>query len=530
MTAERITRWSILVAVLVFWALSLRGLDALPLVREDEPWQAAPGYSWWTRGIYGSDLFRDFAHMDEHYYLFQPTFSLVVGAAAHFWGLGLYQLRLVPVMLGTLTLCLTYALGTKVRGPLTGGAAAWLLLLWRWSPSQPLLASGVLLLDQSRIARYDALVPVWGLAAWYVCMAARTRRSVSIYWVAGGFIGLAGLAHLYGLFWLPALGLGLLWDSRQGVRGWRKGLRPLGMMTLGVVVVWLPWLLYIAGGWADFVSQTSNYAARFDVLNVRFYIDNLVREPQRYGLGRTLLAQALTQPGVWLLVLGVPAAEAWLWRRALDHPALRILWVPALIMPTMFGWLLQFKIPGYLLSVAPLFALLIAEAAIAFWRTGRRGRGLLLAATVIVALDGGAGMAAQQVAASKATAYYEFMAEVRAIVPQPARVLAMSQYWPALAQNDFRSYADIFFLTNPEYTPEPMNIEQALQQVEPDVIILDSILGDVMARGDDPARSDPYSREFALRFHAYMDRHNAREVGRVSDATFGTLVIYRVTP
>ena len=517
-------------AVLVFWALSLRGLDALPLIREDEPWQAAPGYNWWTRGIYGSDLFRDFAHMDERYYLFQPTFSLLVGAAARFWGLGLFQLRLVPVMFGSLTLCLTYALGAQLRGPLMGSAAAWLLLLWRWSPSQPLMASGILLLDQSRISRYDTLVPVWGLAAWYVCMAAQTRHSDWLYWVAGGFIGLAGLAHLYGLFWLAALGLTLLWDSRHGVRDWRKALRPLGIMTLAVAIVWLPWLLYIAAGWTDFVAQTSNYAGRFDVLNARFYLDNLLREPQRYGLGRTLLSQAVGQPGVWLLVLGVPAALAWLWRRAQDYPALRMLWVPALIMPAMFGWLLQFKIPGYLLSVAPLFALLIAEAAIGFWRTGRRARGLLLAAAVLVALDGGAGLAAQQVAASEATAYSKFMTEVRAIVPQPARVLGMSQYWPALAQNEFRSYADIFFLTNPEYTPKPLNIEQALEQVEPDVIILDSILGDVMARGDDPTRSDPDSREFALRFHAYMDHHNAREVGRVSDATFGTLVVYRLSP
>ena len=58
------------------------------------------------------------------------------------------------------------------------------------------------------------------------------------------------------------------------------------------------------------------------------------------------------------------------------------------------------------------------------------------------------------------------------------------------------------------------------------MIILDDILGGIMARGDDPARSDPDSREFALRFHAYMDRHGAREIGRVADPTFGTLIVY----
>ena len=112
-------KW-VVVALLAYWAISLSGLDAFPTVRDDEPWQAAPGYSLWTRGIYGSELFADFAHMGERFYLFQPTFSILLGLATRLWGLGLFQIRVVPLALGALSMCLTFALGARLLSQTAG--------------------------------------------------------------------------------------------------------------------------------------------------------------------------------------------------------------------------------------------------------------------------------------------------------------------------------------------------------------------------------------------------------------------------
>ncbi|MBI1800838.1 MAG: glycosyltransferase family 39 protein [Chloroflexi bacterium] len=406
--SRRNARWLILLALLAYWAISLSGLDALPTVRDDEPWQAAPGYSFWTRGVYGSELFADFAGMGQHYYLFQPTFSLLLGLAGRLWGLGLFQIRIVPVMLGGLTLCLTYRVALRqaqdaARGEAAGVIAACLLLLWRWGVSTPTLASGIPLLDISRIARYDTLVPVWGLSAWLMLSHAQQHGQGRHFFLAGLFAGLAGMAHLYGLFWVPALAIILFADS-----GWSLlKQRTIYALAAGAVVAWVPWLLFIAAGWDDFVLQTSQYANRFDLLSPSFYARNLLYETQRYGFGPTNLVSAASQPGVWLLVLGLPAALVWLSalslsKRARAERPLVALVVPAWLFPLGFAVLLVQKTPGYLQSIAPLFAVVIAWVAVDLWQARRR-RGLLVAAAMLVALDGGWGILHQQQLAADST-------------------------------------------------------------------------------------------------------------------------------
>ncbi len=520
-------RWLVIIALLTYWALSLNRLDALPTVREDEPWQTAPGYSLWTRGVYGSELFADFAHMGERYYLFQPTFSILLGLAARLWGLGLFQIRIVPVALGALTICLTYIVGARLAGRTVGAAAIFLMLLWRWSVSTPVHASGVTLLDESRIARYDTLVPVWGMAACYLFLIATQSQRMRYFFLAGIFVGLAGLAHLYGLFWLPAFALVLLWQS--GLKTFHE--RPLYLLIVGALVIWTPWLIYITSGWGDFVAQTAHYANRFDLLNPNFYLDNIWREPQRYGLARTTLSFALLQPGVWLLWLGAPLSLFWLWRRLRCMPALRALAVPALLFPVVFALLLKFKIVGYLLSVLPLFALLVAYCSTQWWRLNSRPlRALMMVGALLLSLDSALGIVYQQRLAAQSTSYHEFMREVRAIVPRPARVVALHQYWLGLAENDFRSYTDLIFLTNARYTPTPQTIDQALELIAPEVFIVDAILGDVIARSEDTADFDSQTGELASRYHAYMTRHRARELGQVNDKTYGTLIVYALSP
>ena len=54
-------------ALLLFWSLSVFNLDRYPTIHEDEPWILSPGYKLFTQGVYGSDLFSGFFHIERIY-------------------------------------------------------------------------------------------------------------------------------------------------------------------------------------------------------------------------------------------------------------------------------------------------------------------------------------------------------------------------------------------------------------------------------------------------------------------------------
>src|SRR6516225_3050721 len=103
------------VAVLaLFLGISLRHLDSVPQVYEDEPWQASVGYKLETQGVFGSDLFAGFYGMEQRYYGFMPLHPLLLAADFKLLGPGLAQARLETVILSALTLVLTFALGARL--------------------------------------------------------------------------------------------------------------------------------------------------------------------------------------------------------------------------------------------------------------------------------------------------------------------------------------------------------------------------------------------------------------------------------
>src|SRR5438105_9035689 len=95
----------------IFLFSSLRHLDAVPQVYEDEPWQASTAYKLLTSGVFGSDLFAGFHNMDQRYYGFMPLHPLLMAATFEVLGVGLGQARTETVLLSALTLVLTFALG-----------------------------------------------------------------------------------------------------------------------------------------------------------------------------------------------------------------------------------------------------------------------------------------------------------------------------------------------------------------------------------------------------------------------------------
>src|SRR5207249_1052856 len=115
--------------LLVYLAISLHNLAIVPQVYEDEPWQASTGWKLASQGVFGSDMLAGFYGMERRYYGFLPLHPLLLAAVFKIAGVGLFQARLETVILGLLTLALTYALARRLFQDTRIGLLAILFLI-----------------------------------------------------------------------------------------------------------------------------------------------------------------------------------------------------------------------------------------------------------------------------------------------------------------------------------------------------------------------------------------------------------------
>jgi hypothetical protein len=507
---------STLVAIALVLAFVLFNLHVplatAPQVYEDEPWQASTAFKLETQGVFGSDLFAGFFHMDQRYYGFMPLHPLLEAGLFKVAGVGLAQARLETLLLSATSLLETFALGARLFDASVGALAVGLLMLVRWTGLTYVQLTGIPLEDFARIARYDPLVPVVGLAALHVYVSARSTRKLALYAAAGALAGLAGLAHVYGLFWVPALLILTVWD--------RAGKVTVAWITLAAVAVWLPYAAYVLADLSDWHGQTAIYAMRFDLLDPRWYLSNLLNEFHRYGpgLGRPGL-DWLLRPGFWFLLLALPLSLLALARRAWsckDDLAARTLVVPALLFPALFALVITLKLVNYTLIELPLFALAVAWGVRALWQRRRRLRPLLAAVGLVVGHEGGFALGQLDAAAATLTPYPTFVAEIRQSLPPGARVLGLHSYWLGLQDYDYRS-----FLVPLNFADLGVPLDQALDDVDPDVVLLDARMR-AYFEGLPPGGD-------GQRFDDWLQRHSAQVIADFDDPTYGRMTIYRLS-
>lgn len=516
MRASPGARWAVLLLLLLFWAISLDNIAVFPLVGEDEPWIAAAPYKLATEGVFGSDLFTGYYGMERHHYQHLPAFHLLQAGIFRLAGAGVFQMRFLPVSLGLLLLPLTFALGRQVDGEAVGLLAVILLLglrLVNWGDN-----SGIPLLDIARVNRYDVAVPVYGLAAFW---AFNRRR----FFLSGVLVGLSGLNHMYGLFWLPALGLVLALRE-----GWAAARRPAGYLLLaGAGLAWLPWLLYVARGWADFLGQQRFVSDRFDLFNFRFYLDNLRREIDRYRLLDLFNEQGrlqITRPGMWTALLSLPPALVALLRRSRRTRAFA-LGVALIVQATLFALLLKQKHFNYIIALWPLAVLAMAWGAVRIWQRWRQPLTHLAMAglLVLILFEGSLHVARRHKVAGHTTPYDQFASRVAAHIPDGALVLGLQHYWLGLREYPYRTWLLPLFRSSDTYHHDPQSLVQALETISPDVVLIDRHMGAYFASARDPAAiyHDNY-----VQFWAFMKEHQARLAGVVADPDYGRMEIYRL--
>jgi hypothetical protein len=539
--------------LLFYLAISLHNLDVVPQVYEDEPWQASTGWKLATQGVFGSDMLAGFYGMERRYYGFMPLHPLLLAAIFRIAGVGLFQARFETVMLGLLALVLTYKLARRLFHNARIGLLAVLFLLGvRLTGVGPSTVSGILFLDMARIARYDMVVPVFGLASLHAYLSAREHEQKRWYVLAGMLAGLAGLGHLYGLFWLPVVLLLTLWDGYRSIDrcaeclrgsgvhapGWREIVAatrtPVSFVLLGFVLPWLPYLAYVLGDIYDWRGQTSLYIGerRFDLFDPHWYLDNLLNEPLRYRPGLLSVGPlaGLVRVGLWTTVVALPASLgvlAWRGLRRADRSA-RVVVVPAIVFPLLFALLLHIKMMNYIVAFAPLWAIAVAWGGVTFWeRLGRAhwrwlARPALVLLLLAILVEGTTRVAALEAAASTTTPYYRYIQQVRQYVPPGARVIGLHNYWFGLEDIDYRDFIVPVYWTSQNNKPAPLPFDEGLDRVRPDIVLLDARMRGYLLGPVDPDDQIPAS------FFRWFDRYDVRQLGRVEDPTYGLMEIYQV--
>jgi 4-amino-4-deoxy-L-arabinose transferase-like glycosyltransferase len=522
----------------LYLLIELPGLANAPLTHQDESWISSPAANLALHGVYADPRFKGFAGQEQAYFGFPPLYPLMLALIFKVAGVGLVQARLLSVACGLACLLLTYVVAVqifpkqRVAGSHLGLLAVTLLLTWHLIEAGPAnFLSGVPLLDQGRVVRYDVLVPVFGLAAWWLYLYNRPLESKFYYLLAGVLCGLAGLAHLFGLFWLPVLLVVLLVD-----KGWQtfRSTAPW-LLVGGAVFAWIPWLIYCLSNWEAFTEQGLEYQNQFRLTSFGFYSANLLNEPRRFWIGAGWGVNNLQfgySPAGWLLVLTLVALLVYLFSAPL-RANLKTLLVPLVAQLFFFALLLENKTVTYAITLWPLLALLAAWVILRLCKTGadgqnwkarlRRAALLLLVGAVVV--QGALGWARLAEARNSFTPYQTYLDRVAALIPPGSRVIGLHDYWLGLNQFPYHAISTAFFRAEPGYSRVPVSFEKALDELDGNVLLFDRNLQSFLDETSSPQSLRYRQGQDLLR---WMKNHSATLLGKVDDPYYGLMLVYRL--
>ena len=514
----------LVVAILLalYVGFGLRDLGRSPKVYEDEPVIAAPGYMLVTTGVFGTPLARGFFGSERHCYEFMPLFSILAGASMRLFGPGLFAVRLVALGVAAGVLLLTHFVASRFLSASHGAVAIALLVLAPVMSPVEHLRTGIPMVDLARLARYDVAVSLFGLAALLVLapiLEESAAPDAGRLFAAGILTGAATLSHLYGFFWLPALLLAILAGRGQLVF-WRAFV----VSGAGFLLALLPWILFVASGWPDFLGQSRHYSERFDLLDPRFYASNLRGELARYGL--ILAAATRHLAPAFFAAAGVAGGVLLVRRCRSGGGASRALLAIPGLLALLFALLLQSKNVMYLATLWPLFALVASLGLHAAWGRGRLARTILVAAGLLVAGEGIFSLRRFSLEAAVMTPYSDFTSRLSRLVPGGARVMGMQHWWLGLVRTSPDYVSVPFPRTLRRYTPEPVRFEEATDALAPEVLLLDEILRGFLRAN---VRVDAEFHDLAAAMQDWL-AVRGRRMGVVEDPTYGRVEVYALRP
>jgi 4-amino-4-deoxy-L-arabinose transferase-like glycosyltransferase len=460
-------------------------LSSFRPVSNDEGELIEVGYTLATQAKLASPMFAGFFGAEDHHLWTLPIQHVVDAIGFKVFGAGVVQARSISIVAALAILWCVGWLALKWYG--LGAALVAEILLVFWRSNLTAGATGLPLLDLSRVARYDVLAVAFGCLA---LIALTHSRNVA----AGVLAGLAALSQFFGAAILPVLLVG-----GSGLR-WR---------VAGAVAALAPWTAYVAVHGSDLAGQLSVYGQRGDFLRPTFYVENVLGEPSRYADALT----GITPLSAVLLIALAPAA-VWLVLRA--HNALLATYLlSALALLTIAD---QTKTPLYAILLVPGLCLLLAAA----WSALARFRVWWWAATavliVLVINDGLGAYAIDRAEAAQVTPYGVVGDQIAGNLSPGGVVLGPERWWWPVRDRPYISLRSLWFQWTSR-AGQTSFADLAVPWQPTNIIVNNNVRDDIRA----------FPTDLQDQFWAFIDRC-ARLEQTIDDPTYFQIQIYRVTP
>ena len=271
---------------------------------------------------------------------------------------------------------------------------------------------------------------------------------------------------------------------------------------------------------------------RFDFFNPSFYLENVLHGDGPISVdwaNQAIRSLTFDRIGAWTLVVALPlAVGTMLWRASRREGNAATLLASSLIAHAlMFLVLVQVKTVNYMIALWPMAALCLAWLGVRLWDRRSHRLSPLAAAVLVVGItgEGAVRIAHVQKVAASTTPYEWFSSEVARCIPDGSLVLGLQHYWLGLRQYPFRTWLVPTNMAHPVYYHEAMTLDDALERIDPDVILIDRYMAAFFHNTSDPA--DP-AHSFSAGYERFMDRRRATLLCVINGLDYGEMRVYRV--
>jgi len=428
--------------------LLLPYLTRVPTPYIDEMWHIDTGWSLVTSGKLAPTVFGNIAGINQ--VSFQPpVFNVLMGWWLGFFGLGLFQARLLIILIAALILLLTYLIGKTLYDEKTGMVSAALVFFWCYI--------------MFRYVRYDIGVALFFLTGFCLFLVAeKTERTPLFYILPGLSCGLACASHAYGIIGTAAILV--LFFIKQRFRMFSH--RKVWFFVLGLTVPLVCYLAYVFPYRELIAKQLQLFApGRYSLLSPAFYIRNIAAEVQRWSHPFSIALVG----SLFLFLLA--------YRRKLKYH-IKIL-VPVFTFLVFFAFFIQVKTFVYALAICPLIAICGSVFWLDIWRLltaklrvgAGTSRALLITfiTLVIIARPARVLWKVWHKYGVEESNYATYLEEISRYVPENSIVLSQYGYWLGFTNNTFYSEYLVTAMKN-SYS---MDFAQAVKALGAEYLVID---------------------------------------------------------
>lgn len=521
--------WTLGLTALFTWIAAI-DLENFRPVSNDDVWIMSASYKLAMQGVFGSDLYAGFFHADRHYFIALPVHHILQASSFRVLGAGVAQARLVSLIGAVLLLWAVSWLAYRWYGLAVALLTGVFLVFWR----SDLIATwpGLPLLTVARSGRYDVGAVAWSWLALLFLDRLMWRSGRLTALTVGLCSGLAALPQFFGAAALPLVSLAWLWH--RGKRALKE--TTTYWIVTGVLVVLLPYGLYVASHFADFLGQSSLKEGRTDFGNPGFYLTNVSREPERFAafwhrpLPRLPLVDAFSRPASpWLLVAGIGPALLYLGARSRRAGMMhdRLLGLCLIVTAGFLALADQTKAPVYAIILLPPLCLTLALGWVgtlrAAWEQGwwlplrLALAGVSVGLLAIIARESRAAYQIDLRQSGEVSRYLDVGRGIDAHLTPGARVLGADRWWWALRDHPYRSLNSVWpqWRIAREQGKRLPELSDWIHQIQPDFIVV----------SNDVRRM--YPDELQNQYLSFLQRC-ALLVGAWTDRTYGPIEIYRL--